>query len=103
MQSQNLVLIPLVVFCRVLIDGPESGVPRVVANFKDLQLTKFVVKCGPGARTGSVSKAWKKADMSTKWGETAWAKKMERQKLRDNMTDYDRWVQKLDHILTCEI
>ncbi|KAF6028323.1 RPL14 [Bugula neritina] len=52
---------------RALVDGPCSGVARHVANFKALQLTKYVVKVGPGARTGTVTKAWTKADITSKF------------------------------------
>ena len=45
-------------------------------NFKQMHLTKFVVKIPPGARTGTLRKAWEKAEMTKKWEETTWAKKI---------------------------
>lgn len=59
-------------------------------NFKLLQLTKFVVKIGPSARTGTVTKAWNKADISTKWAESSWAKRQEAMTVRASLSDYDR-------------
>lgn len=77
---------------RALCDGPCSGVSRQVINFKALQLTKFVIKIGPGARTSTVTKVWKKDDISTKWAETSWAKRQVNLSLRANMSDFDRLV-----------
>lgn len=78
------------VYFRVLVDGPRSGVARQVMNLKLLQLTKFMVKIGPGARTATVTKAWDKAEVSKQWAETTWAKRIESNKVRANMTDFDR-------------
>jgi len=45
-------------------------------NFKQMHLTKFVVKIPPGARAGTLKKAWEKQEMTKKWEETTWAKKI---------------------------
>ena len=45
-------------------------------NFKQMHLTKFVLKIPPGARTGTLRKAWEKEEMTKKWEETTWAKKI---------------------------
>jgi len=45
-------------------------------NFKQMHLTKFVVKIPPGARVGTLKKAWEKQEMTKKWEETTWAKKI---------------------------
>ncbi len=61
---------------QALIDGPCSDVGRKQIAFKYLHLTKFVIKIGRSARTGVVKKAWEKAEMTQKWAETTWAKKI---------------------------
>ena len=62
--------------CQALVDGPCSGVRRRDINFKALELTQFVLKLGPSARTGTVRKAWEKEEITKKWGESSWAKKI---------------------------
>lgn len=79
-------------------DGPCSGVSRQVMNFKALQLTKFLVNIGPGARTGTVTKAWKKADIDAQWKETGWAKRQASKEIRAAMTDFDRFVTSYDAV-----
>lgn len=76
--------------CRALVDGPCSDVSRQMINFKTLQLTKFTVRIGPGSRTGTVTKAWKAADISAKWAESGWAKRQEAIAARKLMNDFDR-------------
>ena len=88
----------LIIFPRALCDGPCSGVSRQVLNFKQLQLTKFLLKLGPGARTSTVIKQWKKDDINAKWAETSWAKRQQNSELRAAMTDFDRLVSNLYNI-----
>lgn len=59
----------------MLVDGPETGVPRQAYRLKNLQLTKFRVKFPYHAPTRVVRKAWKTADVKTKWENSAWAQK----------------------------
>ena len=85
----------LIIFPRALCDGPCSGVSRQVLNFKQLQLTKFLLKLGPGARTSTVTKQWEKDDINAKWAETSWAKRQQNSELRAAMSDFDRLVTNL--------
>lgn len=59
----------------MLVDGPETGVPRQAYRLNNLQLTKFSVKFPYHAPTRVVRKAWKTADIKTKWENSAWAQK----------------------------
>ena len=45
-------------------------------SFKQMHLTKFVIKFPHGARSGAVRKAWEKAEVDKQWAETTWAKKI---------------------------
>ena len=65
-----------VLVLKALIDGPCSGVLRRDANFKSLHLTQFTIKIGPSARTGTVRKKWEADEITKKWQETTWAKKI---------------------------
>merc|ERR1712066_644570 len=76
---------------RALIDGPCSGVSRKDINFKALHLTSFTVKIGHSARSGTVRKAWDKAEISKKWAESSWAKKLASQEKRSQLSDFDRF------------
>merc|ERR1711993_56892 len=76
---------------RALIDGPCSGVSRKDINFKALHLTSFVVKIGHSARSGTVRKAWEKAEISKKWEATTWAKKIAARERRAELTDFERF------------
>jgi len=61
---------------KALIDGPCTGVKRKAMSFKQMHLTKFVIKFPHGARSGTVRKAWEKAEVDKQWAETTWAKKI---------------------------
>ncbi|XP_055340119.1 60S ribosomal protein L14-like [Paramacrobiotus metropolitanus] len=74
---------------KTLIDGPS--IPRQVANFRDLHLTKLKTKISHTASHKAVVAAWDKGDIATAWKNSNWAKKLERQKKRAAMTDFDRF------------
>merc|ERR1711936_348127 len=76
---------------RALVDGPCSDVARQQMNFKSLHLTSFVINISHGARNGTVRKAWEKAEVTQKWAETSWAKKIAQKEKRSQMTDFDRF------------
>merc|ERR1711894_193501 len=76
---------------RALCDGPCSGVGRKIISFKQLHLTPFVLPISHSARTGTVTKAWRKEKIDEKWEETTWAKKLEARKKRANLNDFDRF------------
>ncbi|GMT28548.1 hypothetical protein PFISCL1PPCAC_19845, partial [Pristionchus fissidentatus] len=76
---------------KVLVDGPASGVLRSVRNLKDLQLTKFKVPIRLQQRTKNVEKAWTESEISKKWEETTWAKKLAARKTRATLTDFERY------------
>ncbi|KAK3553001.1 hypothetical protein QTP86_031037 [Hemibagrus guttatus] len=59
--------------------------------FKCMQLTDYVIKVPHGARQKFVRRAWEKAEISQKWAESSWAKKIEAREKRAKMTDFDRY------------
>jgi len=76
---------------RVLVDGPSSHVRRQPLNIKALQLTKYVLKLLPGARSATVKKAWEASEVNKKWQETRWYKKLQAKHLRSQTTDFERF------------
>ncbi|XP_064611234.1 large ribosomal subunit protein eL14-like [Liolophura sinensis] len=76
---------------RALVDGPCSGVGRKSMNFKALNLTKFKIPILHSARTGTVKKAWEAKEITQKWEETTWAKKLAARERRTKLTDFDRF------------
>lgn len=92
MANKLAVIVDVVNHHEALVDGPESGVPRQAISFKRIALTDFVISIPPGVRTTPVSKAWKKADIDTKWAQTAWAKKLATRAKRASLSDFERFV-----------
>jgi large subunit ribosomal protein L14e len=74
---------------RVLVDG--ENFPRTILPMKRLSLTKTVVPCGRGARTGTLVKATKKAGLSEAWTKTPFMKKLTQRTTRANLTDFERF------------
>ena len=76
---------------RVLLDGPCSGVTRQPYRIKNLHLTPLVTKFPFSARSKVVREAWVKDDISKKWEESAWAKRMAMKVKRKGLNDFDRF------------
>lgn len=60
---------------QVLVDGPQTGVPRQAYRLKNLQLTKFRLNFPFHAPTRVVRKAWDSYKLNQKWEESAWNQK----------------------------
>ena len=60
-------------------------------NFKAMHLTPLKVDIHHSARHGTVRKAWEAAEITKKWNESTWAKKLEAQKKRAQLSDFDRF------------
>eukprot|EP00736_Rhodelphis_marinus_P012592 Rmarinus@m.15285 len=76
---------------RVLVSGPAGGLVRQEHTVKRLSLTDLTVKVPRGARVGTLTKAWKKADIDNKWKTSSWGKKLAARETKANMTDFDRF------------
>lgn len=64
----------LFVYFQVLVDGPETKVPRQAISLNDLRLTKFSYKFWHLGSTKELRDIWKKEDIVNKWKDTKWAK-----------------------------
>ena len=78
-------------FQQVLIDGPETSVPRQSVNLGHVVLTPLTFALPRGAKTGTVSKKWATAGVSDKWAASAWAKKIAQRQRRAALTDFERF------------
>ncbi|EHA46376.1 hypothetical protein MCOR27_004646 [Pyricularia oryzae] len=81
---------------RVLVDGPSSdsnlAIARQSVPLSQAVLTGHVIPNLPrGARSGAVKAAWEKAEVDSKWKNSNWAKKADRQVRRGALTDFDRF------------
>jgi large subunit ribosomal protein L14e len=87
---------------RVLIDGPGQdgpvgardvvGVHRQVISCKRLSLTDLVLPNLPrSAKKKNIIAAWEAGDITSKWENTNWAKKLAAKKRRAALTDFDRF------------
>ena len=76
-----------------LVDGPrdQTGVHRQQYNFKRLSLTPFKLEIPRNARLSTLSKAFKAGDVLAKWAKTGTAQRFANQKIRRNLTDFDRF------------
>ncbi|EDO16839.1 hypothetical protein Kpol_1056p40 [Vanderwaltozyma polyspora DSM 70294] len=76
---------------KVLIDGPETGVPRQAINLGQVVLTPLTFALPRGSRTSTVSKKWLAAGVTEKWNATSWAKKIAQRERRAALSDFERF------------
>ncbi|CAH1113101.1 unnamed protein product, partial [Psylliodes chrysocephalus] len=76
---------------RVLVDGPNSNVPRGQLRLNELHLTKFRIKFPFAASTRVVRKAWTDANIDEKWAQSVWAQKVVSKEKRAELSDLDRF------------
>ncbi|EGD76809.1 60S ribosomal protein L14 [Salpingoeca rosetta] len=97
-EGKLAVIVNVIDNSRALVDGPNTGVVRSPLNFKHMNLTDFKIDIPLFARTSAVRKAFKEADISGKWAQSAWAKKIARREKRASLSDFERFVVKVNRI-----
>mmetsp|Transcript_14945 Transcript_14945/g.25953 ORF Transcript_14945/g.25953 Transcript_14945/m.25953 type:complete len:138 (+) Transcript_14945:110-523(+) len=74
------------------IDGPTTGVRRVLINYKRLALTDLKVEgVTRGIKTAELKALLDKDDIVAKFKATTWGRKMENKRKREAMNDFDRF------------
>jgi len=69
-----------------------TGVRRQTIPFRNLSLTPIKIDYLPRAvRVSTLISHFEKQEIMKKWKATSWAKKLERQHIRRNLTDFDRF------------
>ncbi|XP_072024875.1 large ribosomal subunit protein eL14-like [Amphiura filiformis] len=86
-----VVIIDVIDQNRVLVEGPTTGVSRRPIPVYKLRLTDYKIKIAHDARSKTVREAFKKSNVMEEWEQTVWYKKMQNQKKRAEMTDFDRY------------
>jgi len=78
---------------RALVDGPSTvtGVARQQMNFKRLSLTHIKIKINRDARLKQLTKAFNDAKVPEQWAKNSYAKKLDNQKKRASLGDFDRF------------
>ena len=85
------VVVEIINTAKVLIDGPTSGVRRQEISLKRVSLTDFKLDVPKGIRRHSLKKSIEEFGLEKKWGETSWARKLQKRAKRANSTDFDRF------------
>lgn len=94
-QGKLCVIVDVVDQRRALVDGPCTGVSRQAIGFSKLSLTDFKISISRSAREKQVRKQFDADGVSTRWAETAWARKIARKTCRARLTDFDRYKLKV--------
>jgi len=78
---------------QALVDGPATltGVSRQTIPFRNLSLTSIKLEIPRAVRTGTLTKAFTKADVLGQWQKSSWAKKLARHQTRSELGDFDRF------------
>ena len=85
------VIVDILNTTRVLIHGPKEGVRRQEISLKRLTLTDFKLDIKRGIHKDNLVKAIEEYKLDDKFKESTFAKKVEKRKLRANLTDFDRF------------
>ena len=85
----------LFLMLQALVDGPCTGVGRQAISFNKLWLTDFKLKISHSAKEKQVRKRFEEAEVSTKWEQTAWARRIAQKARREQLTDFDRYKVKV--------
>ena len=64
---------------------------RQTIPFRNLSLTSIKLAVPRAARTGTLTRAFTKADVLGQWAKTSWAKKAARAATRSSLGDFDRF------------
>ena len=91
-EGKMATIIDICTLNRVVIDGPTSGVKRQQIPVRRLTLTDQVTpNVFRGAREKTLKKALASDSTYSKWGETAWAKKIAAKRAKANLNDFERF------------
>jgi len=78
---------------KALVDGPAevTGVGRQTLNFRSMALTPLIVPIARCVRPSTLAKALAKAKTLESWNQSNWARKLAKQRIRAQLTDFDRF------------
>ena len=90
-----VVIVDIVNVNKVLIDSPQHNVRRQEISLTRLSLTEFKLDIKRAIRSGALRKAIDDFGLDKKWGETSWAKKLQKRSRRAALTDFERFKVKV--------
>ena len=80
---------------RILVDGPTTGVKRQEISLKRISLTELKLEVTKGVKRAALKKAITDFGLDKKWGESSWARKLQKRAKRASLTDFDRFKVKV--------
>merc|ERR1711878_92018 len=72
-----------------VIEGP--GIPRTQIRMKELHLTKLKINFDHSAKSKIVLKAWEDAEVTKKFEQSGWGKRIKASTLRANLSDFEKF------------
>lgn len=76
---------------KLLVSGPTTGVRRQEISLNRVSLTDLVVEVARGVKEAQLKQAIESFGLEKKWGETSWARRIQRATRRAQLTDFDRF------------
>ena len=85
------VIVEIINTSKVHVDGPTTGVKRQEISMRRVSLTDFKVEVPRGVKRAALKKAVTDANLEKQWGESSWARKLQKRARRATLTDFDRF------------
>jgi large subunit ribosomal protein L14e len=85
------VIVDILNTSKLLISGPTTGVRRQEISINRVSLTDLKLDVVRGVKEAQLKQAIEAFGLEKKWGETSWARKIQRATRRAQLTDFDRF------------
>jgi large subunit ribosomal protein L14e len=89
------VIVEIINTSKVLVAGPTTGVKRQEMSLKRISLTDLKLNVSKGVKREALKKAITEFGLEKKWGETSWARKLQKRARRAALTDFERFKVKV--------
>ncbi len=89
------VIVEIINTSKVLIDGPTTGVRRQEISMRRVSLTDLKVEVKKGVKRAALKKAITDSNLEKQWGESSWARKLQKRARRSQLSDFDRFKVKV--------
>ena len=89
------VIVEIINTSKVLVAGPTTGVKRQEMSLKRISLTDLKIDVTRGVRRAALKKAIEDFGLDKKWGESSWARKLQKRARRAALTDFERFKVKV--------
>ena len=89
--GKTCVVVDMVDQKHLLVDGPETGVPRCVLRLNQVAITDLKITIPRGCKTKKVRVELTKAEIPAKFAKTSLAKKAAAKVAKSNLGDFERF------------